>query len=126
MILGFRHRRKDSNALNAFKKTRIFREGWVFSSLVGMTVKRGCSCPFMKYLAWCSWPFFARILEREICQRSNCPSPTAAQVLLIFQAILQSLHDSAPYVQTAYPTGNIRLIISSPCHDPAQCNNLLS
>ena len=109
------------------KKKKLFKRGG-FSKLGGMTVQRGCSCPFMKYLESLALLSLVAAAGHFLLAYSKgksasvqtapprLPRLVLTQVLLISQlsnlTIITWL--SFVYVKTTYPTGNIRLIISSP------------
>ena len=123
----------NSNSLNSSfyrgkkKKKKLFKRGG-FSKLGGMTVQRGCSCPFMKYLESLALLSLVAAAGHFLLAYSKgksasvqtapprLPRLVLTQVLLISQlsnlTIITWL--SFVYVKTTYPTGNIRLIISSP------------
>ena len=121
----------NSNTLNSSfypgKVWKLFKRGG-FSKLGGMTVQRGCSCPFMKYLESLALLSLVAAAGHFLLAYSKgksasvqtapprLPRLVLTQVLLISQlsnlTIITWL--SFVYVKTTYPTGNIRLIISSP------------
>ena len=120
----------NSNTLNSSfyrGKKKLSKRGG-FSKLGGMTVQRGCSCPFMKYLESLALLSLVAAAGHFLLAYSKgksasvqtapprLPRLVLTQVLLISQlsnlTIITWL--SFVYVKTTYPTGNIRLIISSP------------
>lgn len=74
--------------------TRVSREN-LHENSRNSTVKKGCWCPFMRWCAPLPWPFFARILEREILSPSLCTRSALGLPAAHFTC-KHTLHDSAP------------------------------